>query len=100
MRTLGIVYEDIESTFEQLLIKDKSFCIIYQNIHTLMIEIYETLNNIIDNSENFFVRNNNNAILRSQPDLHILSVKNVLKENFFSFLSISFKEINFSSTLW
>ena len=36
---LGTVYNDYESTFEQLLINDKSFCIHHQNIHKLMIEI-------------------------------------------------------------
>ena len=78
-RALRIVYDDFESTFEQLLIKDKSFCIHHQNIHTLMIEIYKTLNNITDNTYNFFVRNNHNANLRSQPDLLIPSVKSVFK---------------------
>ena len=36
-RALRIVYNDNESFFEQLLIKDNSFCIHRQNIHSLMI---------------------------------------------------------------
>ena len=36
-RALQIVYNDYELSFEQLLIKDNSFCIHHQNIHRLMI---------------------------------------------------------------
>ena len=36
-RTLRIVYDDYESSFEQLLIKDNCLCIHHQNIHRLMI---------------------------------------------------------------
>ena len=43
-----ITTKDYESTYEQLLINDKSFCIHHQNIHKLMIEIYKVFNNITD----------------------------------------------------
>ena len=79
-RALRIVYNDYQSTFEQLLINDRSFCIHHQNIHKLMIEIYKVLNNITDNIySNIFIRTNHNINLRSQPDLLIPSVKTALK---------------------
>ena len=78
-RALRIVYNDYESTFEQLLINDKSFCIHHQNIHKLMIEIYKTLNDIDNTYSNIFVRISHNVNLRSKPDLLIPSVNSVLK---------------------
>ena len=38
-RALRIVYDDDFSTFHQLLVMDKSFCIHHQNIQRLLIEI-------------------------------------------------------------
>ena len=79
-RALRIVYNDYESTFEQLLINDKSFCIHHQNIHKLMIEIYKVFNNITDNIySNIFIRTNHYSNLRSQRDLLISSVKSIFK---------------------
>ena len=58
-RALQIVYNGYESSFEQLLVKDSSFCIYHQNIHRLMIEIFKVLNNMTDNVYNdLFVRSN------------------------------------------
>ena len=75
---LRTVYNDYESTFDQLLINDKSFCIHHQNIHKLMIEIYKVFNNITDNIySNIFMRTSHNFNLRSQPDLLIPSLKSV-----------------------
>ena len=80
-RALRTVYNNYESTFEQLLINDKSFCIHHQNIHKLMIEIYKVFNNITDNIySNIFIRTSQNFNLRSQLDLLIPSIKSVLKE--------------------
>ena len=45
-RALRIVLDDYESTFDQLLEKDHSFSIHYQNIQRLMIEMYKAFNNI------------------------------------------------------
>ena len=43
-RALQIVYNDYESSFEQLLIiKDNSFCTHHQDIHRLMIQIHKML---------------------------------------------------------
>ena len=38
-RALRLVYNDFQSTFDELLIRDKSFLIHHQNIQTLAIEI-------------------------------------------------------------
>ena len=78
-RALRIVYNDYESTFEQLLINDKSFSIHHQNIHKLMIEIYKKLNDIDNTYSDIFVRTSHSVNLRSKPDLLIPSVKSVLK---------------------
>ena len=79
-RALRIVYNDYESTFEQLLINDKSFSIHHQNIHKLMIEIYKVFYNITDNTySNIFIRTSHNFNLRSQPDTLIPAVNSALK---------------------
>ena len=38
---LRLVYDDYESTFEELLEKDNSFTVRHYNIHTLCIELYK-----------------------------------------------------------
>ena len=48
-RALQMVYNDYKSSYEQLLVKDRSFCIHNQNIHRLMIEIFKVLNNMAGN---------------------------------------------------
>ena len=45
-RCLSIVYQLEDANFEGLLIKDNSWTIHESNIHTLLIEIYKSLNNI------------------------------------------------------
>ena len=53
-RAQRIVHNDFESSFEQLLIKDNSFCLHRQNIHRLMIEIYQIFNKLTDIYNDFF----------------------------------------------
>ena len=45
-RTLWLVYKDDKSTFEELLMKDKSFTIHDRNLQVLATEIYKVINNI------------------------------------------------------
>ena len=79
-RALRIVYNDYESSFEQLLIKDRSFCIHHQNIQRLMVEIYKILNNFTNNVHNdLFIRKSHDISLRSQSDLIVPSVNSVYK---------------------
>lgn len=45
-RALRLVYRDFNSTFEELLNKDKSVCIHHRNIHQVAIEMYKVKNNL------------------------------------------------------
>ena len=45
-RTLWLVYKDDKTTFEELLMKDKSFTIHDRNLQVLATEIYQVINNI------------------------------------------------------
>ena len=45
-RYLRIVYKDNISSFEELLKKDKSFCIGHRNIQPLAIELFKVKNNL------------------------------------------------------
>ena len=45
-RTLRLVYQDNKSTFEELLMKNKSFTIHDRNLQVLATEIYKVINNI------------------------------------------------------
>ena len=45
-RGLGVIYGKEDANFEDLLIKDSSCAIHENNIHTLLIEIYKSINHI------------------------------------------------------
>ena len=45
-RTLRLVYEMEGANFEDLLLKDNSWNVHESNIHTLLIEIYKSINNL------------------------------------------------------
>ena len=62
------------------MIKDKSFTIHHQNIQFLAIEIYKAINNLPgENLGEFFVRNNHNYNLRSEPELLLPNVNSAFK---------------------
>ena len=88
---LRIVYND--TSFEELLVKDKTFTIHHQNIQSLAIEMYKAVNNLPGgNLSEFFVRNNHNYNLRSRSELTVPSINTVFKgQN-----SISY----FESVIW
>ena len=92
-RALRIVYNDTITSFEELLVKDKTFTIHHQNIQSLAIEIYKAMNNLPGgNLSEFFVRNNHNYNLRSRSELTVPSINTVFKgQN-----SISY----FGSVIW
>ena len=46
-RALTIIHSDTVTSFDNLLIKDKSFTIHHQNIQSLVIEIYKATNLVI-----------------------------------------------------
>ena len=92
-RALRIVYNDTITSFEELLIKDKSFTIHHQNIQSLAIEMYKAVNNLPGgNLSEFFVRSNHSYNLRSRSELTVPSINTVFKgQN-----SISY----FGSVIW
>ena len=92
-RALRIVYNNTITSFEELLVKNKSFTIHHQNIQSLAIEMYKAVNNLPGgNLSEFFVRNNHNYNLRSRSELTVPSINTVFKgQN-----SISY----FGSVIW
>ena len=79
-KALRIVYNDTITSFEELLVKDKTFTMHPQNIQSLAIEMYKTVNNLPGgNLGEFFVRNNHNYNLRSRSELTVPSINTVFK---------------------
>ena len=75
-----IVYNDTITSFEELLVKDRTFTIRHQNIHSLAIEMYKAVNSLPGgNLSEFFVRNNHNYNLRSRSELIVPSINTALK---------------------
>ena len=68
-RSLRIVYKDNISSFEELLKKDKSFCIHHRNIQSLTIELFKVKNNLSKRIMcDIFETRNLDYSLRSQID--------------------------------
>ena len=79
-RALSIVYNNNVTSFENLLIKDKSFTIYHQNIQLLTIEIYEAIHNLPGGSTSeIFVRNNHNYNLRYKSELLLPNANTLFK---------------------
>ena len=75
-----IVYNDTIMSFEELLVKDKTFTIHHQDIQSLAIEMYKAVNNLpVGNLSDFLVRNNLNCNLRSTSELTVPSINTVFK---------------------
>ena len=68
-RALRIVYKDNNSSFEELLRKNKSFCIHHRNIQSLAIELFKVKNNLSNRIMcDIFETRILNYNLRSQTD--------------------------------
>ena len=79
-RALRIVYNHTITSFEELLIKDKTFAIHHQNIQSLAIKMYKAVNNLPGGKlSEFFVGNNHNYNLRSRSELTVPSINTVFK---------------------
>ena len=77
-RALRIVYNDTFMSFEELLVKDKTFTIDHQNIKSLEIEMYKAVNNLLaGNLSRFFLRSNHNYNLPSKSELTVPSINTV-----------------------
>ena len=60
-RALRVVYNDTITSFEELLVKDKTFTIHHQNIQSLAIEMYKAVSNLLGgNLSGFLVKKNHN----------------------------------------
>ena len=74
-RALRIAYNDTITSFEELVVKDKTLTIHHQNTQSLPIEMYKAVNNLPGgNLSKFFVRNNRNYNLRSKSELTVPSI--------------------------
>ena len=79
-RALRIVYNEFQSTFEQIFLKDNYLSIHDQNIQRLFIEIHKALHNILTNIYgDLFIRNNHNLNLRCRLELKVPSFSSQLK---------------------
>ena len=77
-RVLRIMNNDTITSFEELLVKDETFTVHYQNFESLAIEIYNAVNNLSGgNLSEFFVRNIHNYNLRSRSELTVSSINTV-----------------------
>ena len=77
-RALRIVYNDNQSSFENLVRKDRSMSIHHRNIRSLAIEIYKINNNISTRiMSKLFEKRNLNYDLHSQTDFSLHSVNTV-----------------------
>ena len=75
-RALRLVYNDFNSSFQQLLDKDNSFTIHHQNIQSLIIEMYKVVNDLsTDTFAELFTKKQSSSQLRSQTDFKIPRVR-------------------------
>ena len=92
-RAKRIMFNDIITPFEELLVKDETFTMHHQNVQSLTIKMYKAVNNLPEgNLSEVFVRNNHNYNLHPISELTVPSINTVLKgQN-----SISY----FGSVIW
>ena len=79
-KALRVVYNDTITSFVEILVKDETFTVHHQNIRSLAIKMYKTMNNLPGgNLSEFFLRNNHNYNLRSRSQLTLSSINTVFK---------------------
>ena len=77
---LGIVYNDTITSFQELLVEDKTFTIYHQNTQSLAIETYKAVNNLPGGKlSDFLVRNNHNDKIRCRSEITVPSINTVFK---------------------
>ena len=99
-RVLRIIYNDTVTSFEEFLVKDKTFTIHHQNIQSQAIEMYKAVNKLPGrNLSGLFVRNNPNYNIRSKSELTVPSMDTVFKgQNSISYVKSSNLERNSSQS--
>ena len=86
-RSLRIVYKHNIYSFQELLTKDKSFCIHHRNIQSLAIKLFKVKNNLSNRIMcDIFKTRNFDYSLRSQIDF-IRARVNISSSGFFKILS-------------
>ena len=70
-RTLRLVYKMEVATFEDLLLKDNSWTVHENNITTLLIEIYKSINKVQQSWQIFFYLKNTRHDLRNKQLLKL-----------------------------
>ena len=73
-RALRVVYNDYESSFDDLLQKDNSFSIHHQNIQSLAIQIYKWFNGFQNDVENIFVKKERSPLELFVPSISTVSM--------------------------
>ena len=77
---LGIVCNDTITSFQELLVEDKTFTIYHQNTQSLAIETYKAVNNLPGGKlSDFLVRNNHNDKIRCRSEITVPSINTVFK---------------------
>ena len=77
-RDLRLIYNDYETTFEDLLAKDNNFSIYHTNLHALVTEIYKSIHGISEmNLETILARNTDCHTLRNNREYVHPQVKTV-----------------------
>ena len=99
------MYNDTVISFEELLVKEKTFTIDHHNIQSLAIGMYKAVNNLTGgNLSKLFARNNHNYSLCSKSELTVPSINTAFKgQNSISYfgsvvwnsISAELREINF-----
>ena len=75
-RALRLVYKDQISSFEQLLQRDKSFCIHDRNLQKLAIEMYKVKHNLSPSfMQSIFVSTNKIYNLRNNPEFKTENIR-------------------------
>ena len=74
------MYNDTITSFEELLLKDKTFTIDHQNIKSFAIEMHKAVNYLPGGGlSEFFERNNHNYNLRSKSELTVPSINSIFQ---------------------
>ena len=89
-KCLRIVYNDITSSYEELLEIDKSVSVHHRNIHILTTELYKKVNRLSPDIMKGFSPLNNNLLYntRNRRTIHSRPIRSVTYEKFEKFRNL------------